>query len=38
VTVSPLEKVPTQYRELREYRSDEENSRYAIVLRYNRVA
>jgi hypothetical protein len=38
VKVVPLEKLPTQYRERREYRSDEEDSRYEIVLRYNRVA
>ena len=38
VIVTPLEKVPTQYRERREYISDEEDSRYEIVLRYNRVA
>jgi hypothetical protein len=38
VKATPLEKVPTQYRERREYVSDEEDSRYEIVLRYNRVA
>jgi hypothetical protein len=38
VKVVPLEKIPTQYRERREYRSDEEDSRYEIVLRYNRIA
>jgi hypothetical protein len=38
VKVVPLEKIPTQYRERREYRSDKEDSRYEIVLRYNRVA
>jgi len=38
VKVVPLEKIPTQYKERREYRSDEEDSRYEIVLRYNRVA
>ena len=38
VTINPLEKIPTQYKERREYRSDEEDSRYEIVLRYNRVA
>jgi len=38
VKAIPLEKVPTQYRERREYVSDEEDSRYEIVLRYNRVA
>ena len=38
MTINPLEKIPTQYKERREYRSDEEDSRYEIVLRYNRVA
>ena len=38
VTINPLEKFATQYKERREYRSDEEDSRYEIVLRYNRVA
>lgn len=38
VRAVPLEKIPTQYRERREYRSDKEDSRYEIVLRYNRVA
>ena len=38
VKVTPLEKVPQQYRERREYISDDEESRYEIVLRYNRVA
>lgn len=38
VKVTPLEKIPTQYRERREYVSPEEGSRYQIVLRYNRVA
>jgi hypothetical protein len=38
VTVTPLGKVPTEYRERREYRSDAEDSRYEITLRYNRVA
>jgi hypothetical protein len=37
VKVTPLEKTPTQYRERREYISSEEDSRYEIVLRYNRV-
>jgi hypothetical protein len=35
VKVTPLEKVPGQYREKREYISDDEESRYEIVLRYN---
>ena len=38
VKAVPLEKIPTQYRERREYRSDEEDSRYEIVLRYNRIS
>lgn len=38
VKVVPLEKSPTQYRERREYVSDDEGSKYEIVLRYNRVA
>lgn len=37
VKVTPLDKTPTQYRERREYISSEEESRYEIVLRYNRV-
>jgi hypothetical protein len=38
VKVTPLDKIPQQYRERREYRSDDEESRYEIVIRYNRVA
>lgn len=38
VKIVPLEKTPTQYRERREYVSDEEESKYEIVLRYNGVA
>jgi hypothetical protein len=38
VKVTPLDKSPGQYRERREYISDDEESRYEIVLRYNRVA
>ena len=38
VKVTPLEKVAQQYRERREYVSDDEESRYEIVLRYNRLA
>jgi hypothetical protein len=38
VKVTPLDKIPQQYRERREYISEEEESRYEIVLRYNRVA
>jgi hypothetical protein len=38
VKVTPLDKVPGRYRERREYISDDEDSRYEIVLRYTRVA
>ena len=38
VKVTPLDKIPLQYRERREYVSDDEESNYEIVLRYNRVA
>jgi hypothetical protein len=38
VKVTPLDKIPQQYRERREYISDDEESSYEIVLRYNRVA
>ena len=38
VKVTPLDKIPQQYRERREYISEEEESRYEIVLCYNRVA
>jgi hypothetical protein len=38
VNVFPIEKAPTQYKERREYVSDPEDSRYEIILRYNRVA
>lgn len=38
VRVTPLDKIPGQYRERREYISDDEDSRYEIVLRYNRLA
>ncbi|MBT9541110.1 hypothetical protein [Thiobacillus sp.] len=37
VKVKPQEKIPTQYRELREYVSDDEDSRYEIHLRFNRT-
>ncbi len=37
VKVTPLEKVPHQYRERREYVSEDEGSRYEIVLRYTRL-
>lgn len=38
VKVIPLEKIPQQYRERREYISDDEDSSYEITLRYTRVA
>jgi hypothetical protein len=38
INISPLEKIPSQYRERREYVSSREDSRYEIVLRYNRVS
>jgi len=38
VKVTPLEKIPQQYREKREYISDDEESSYEIVYRYNRLA
>jgi hypothetical protein len=38
VKVTPLGKLPGQYRERREYISDDEDSRYEIVFRYNRLA
>lgn len=38
VQISPIEKIPAQYRERREYISNAEESRYVITLRYNRVA
>jgi hypothetical protein len=38
VKVTPLEKGPSEYRERREYVSEDEESRYEITLRYNRVA
>jgi hypothetical protein len=37
VKMTPPEKIPQQYREMREYISDDEDSRYQIVLRYNRL-
>jgi len=37
VNVTPLDKRPQQFRERREYVSDDEESRYEIELRYNRV-
>ena len=38
VKVKPLDKLPHQYREMREYESDSEESRYEITYRFNRVA
>ncbi len=38
VKVTPLGKVQGQYRERREYISDDEDSRYEIVFRYTRLA
>jgi hypothetical protein len=38
VNVTPLDKLPLQYRERREYVSEDEDSRYEIVYRFNRVA
>jgi hypothetical protein len=38
VNVTPLDKRPQQFKERREYVSDDEESRYEIELRYNRVA
>ena len=38
VKVTPLDKSPGQYRERREYISDDEGSSYEIVLRYSRLA
>jgi len=38
VNVFPIEKAPTQYKERREYVSEPEDSRYEVILRYNRVA
>ncbi|MES2898887.1 MAG: hypothetical protein V4723_04115 [Pseudomonadota bacterium] len=38
VKVTPLGKIPGQYRERREYISDDEDSRYEIVFRYSRLA
>ena len=35
--LTQVEKIPTQYKERREYRSGPEESHYQIVLRYNRV-
>jgi hypothetical protein len=37
VSRSPLDKVPTQYRETRAYVSGDEESRYELTLRFNRM-
>lgn len=38
VKVTPLDKIPGQYRERRAYISDDEDSQYEIVFRYTRLA
>lgn len=38
VKVEPVEKIALQYRERRTYESDDEDSRYRIVYRFNRTA
>ena len=38
VEITPLEKIPQQYKERRTYNSDDEDSRYQLFLRYNRLA
>jgi len=38
VKVTPIAKSYNQYREKREYKSDDEGSHYEIVLRYNRIS
>ena len=38
VTTNPLERLPNQYREFREYASDDEDRRYILFFRYNRTA
>ena len=38
VTVTPEQKVPTQYRERRRYKSSDEDSTYEVVYRFNRTA
>ena len=35
IRVVPIEKLPNQYRERREYKSDDEDSEYHLTLRYN---
>lgn len=38
VVVTPLDKTALTYREFREYVADDEDSRYEVYLRYNRIA
>ena len=38
VKVTPLDKIPQQFSERREYSSEDEDSRYELTLRYNRLA
>ncbi len=38
VVVTPLDKIALTYREFREYVADDEDSRYEVYLRYNRIA
>lgn len=38
VTVTPQDKLPLQYRERRDYHAPEEESRYAVICRFNRTA
>jgi hypothetical protein len=38
VDSTPKEKIPLQYREMREYDSSDEESSYQITFRFNRVA
>jgi len=38
VKTTPLDKIPQQYRERREYHSEDEDSRYEIIYRFNRLA
>lgn len=38
VSATPIDKVPLEYRERRDYVSNEEDSRYALVYRFNRTA
>jgi hypothetical protein len=38
VKVTPLDRIPNPYRELRRYDSDDEEGRYEITYRFDRVA